>query len=765
MYFNTVKSKIILISALMLVTLSLLLSFFAYLYLQNGKTLLLRGFSYHISNFAQKINKDIIRIEDNAKDLALQGSMFNKIDKNKQMALYTSINIFNNYPHSLGGGIWFEPYQIDKTKRLYCIYIYRNKNNEVVPDEAFETEDYNYLNKSWYKEIFSEIKEGDDVAWSLPYYEKEGSNTLMVTAGSGIYEDGKLVGISTVDWEIESIIKSVSDMKPTPNSFVLFGDKDHDSIIASNDPYIDNAVLLGKPLKTLSWYNENLKNITYFTYHGKKYIPYVKILDNGMILIINIPKTELFRYLIKHVIILFGVFMLIGLTISILLYVGLKKYIDKPIEKLTEIAHKIGEGDLNTQIQIEKPMEFAKLASTFNNMTNNIKNITKERQRIESELSLAKEIQASSLPNVFPPFPDKNEFDIFAGMEPAKEVGGDFYDFYFIDDENFMFLIADVSGKGVPAALFMMTSKTLINYIAQSGLSPKEIIEVINKRICENNKQGFFITLFAGIVNIKTGKVSFINCGHNPPLVKRSDGKFKYLELDSNIVLGAFDNAQFNITEGHLESGDTIFVYTDGITEAVNASDEQYGEERLLNALNDINSDNVRDSLENIKRDVKDFAQNVAQSDDMTMLMFKYNGKYKSNNKKVYKGIACRENYKYFSEWLAQSSKNLELNQNIVDKLNLISEELYTNIFSYAYANNEGEIEVQLIKDTYNLTIIFADKGIPYNPLEKPDPDVTMPPESRDAGGLGIFIVKNSVDEISYGYLNNTNTLTMKITL
>ena len=762
MSFNTVKSKIVLISAVMLIILSILLSFFAYLYLQNGKSLLLKGFSYHISNFAQKINKDIIRIEDNAKDLALQGAMFNKIDKNKNVALFTTINIFNNYPYSLGGGIWFEPYQIDKTKRLYCLYVYRNKNNEVVPDSEFETEEYNYLGKSWYKEIKSGLTPDDNTAWSLPYYEKEGSNTLMVTAGSGIYSDGKIIGISTVDWEISSIIKSVSEMKPTPSSFALFGDKEHDSIIASTDPYIDNSSLLGKPLNTMPWYNENLKNITYFNYHGKKFIPYVKTLDNGMILVICIPKQELFYYLVKNVVILFVVFMILGLIISTLLYYGLKKYIDTPIEKLTDIAHKIGEGNLNTEIKIEKPLEFAQLADTFNNMAKDIRSITKDRQRIESELSLAKEIQASSLPNVFPPFPDKNEFNIFAGMEPAKEVGGDFYDFYFIDAENFMFLIADVSGKGVPAALFMMTTKTLINYIAQSGLEPKEMIETINRKICENNKQGFFITLFLGIVNIRTGKITYINCGHNPPLIKQNNEEFKYLELDSNIVLGAFGSSEFNIVESQLNYGDTVILYTDGITEAINSSDEQYGEKRLLQTVNRVYQNDIRAVQNNIKSDVKEFAQGVDQSDDMTMLIFKYNGKINSQ-KEIYTGTAKQENYKHFLNWLENVSNNWGLEQDIQGKLHIISEELYTNIFSYAYANHEGNVEITLEKENEKLTFIFKDNGVKYNPLEHEDPDVTLPPENRDMGGLGIFIVKNSVDEISYEYKDNTNILTMKI--
>ena len=763
MSFNTVKSKIILISALMLIILSILLSFFAFLYLENGKTLILKGFSFHISNFAERINKDIIRIEDNAKDLALQGEMFNHIDKNRDVALFTTINIFNNYPYSLGGGIWFEPNIIDPQKRWYCIYVYRNKNNEVVPDEQFETAEYDYLNKNWYKEIFPNVTEENNVAWSLPYYEKEGSNTLMVTAGAGIFDNGKRIGISTVDWEIESIIKSVSDMKPTPNSFALFGDIHHDAIIASSDPYMDNTVLLGKSLKTIPWYNENLKNITYFDYQGKKYIPYVKILDNGMILIICIPKQELFRYLVRHVILLFAAFMLIGLIISALLYIGLKRNIDTPIKKLTDIAKKIGQGNLNIEIQLEKPLEFAQLADTFNNMAKDVKTITKDRQRIESELALAKAIQTSSLPSIFPAFPDMHGFDIYAGMEPAKEVGGDFYDFYFIDDENFMFLIADVSGKGVPAALFMMTTKTLINYIAKSGLPPKEMMQTINQRICENNKQGFFITLLAGIVNVKTGKITFINCGHNPPLIKQKNNDYKYLDLDSNIVLGVFDSAEFNIYESQLNAGDTIFLYTDGITEAINTSDEQYGEERLLNTINKIHQNDIRLISDDLKADVKEFTKEAPQSDDMTILIFKYNSSEFLSDK--YVGLAKRENYQHFLSWLSNTCSQLNLDQNTISKINLISEELYTNIFSYAYPEQEGYIEVLLAKENNCLTLVFKDKGFQYNPLEKPDPDTTFPPESRELGGLGIFIVKNSVDKIDYQYEDNHNILIMKINI
>ena len=744
----------------MLVTLSLLFCSFTFLFLKNSKSLILESYFHSIAVFADNINKEILKIEDNAKDLALQGEMFYKIDKNKKMAEDAVVRLFENYEDSLGGGIWFKPYSVNKKKKLYCVYVYRNKMNKVVPDPAFETKEYNYPKQSWYVDIMPKLEEGYKIAWSLPYHEKVGSRALMVTAGSGIYYKNKLVGLSTVDWEIESIVNAVSQIKPTENSFALFADKTRDHIIATNDPYIDNNLLIGKSLYALPWYKDDLKQKTYFKYHNKKYIPYVKTLDNGMILIVNIPKHELFAILYKHVLVLFIGLMLISLTISALLYHVLKRYIDRPIDKLIQIANQIREGNLDTKIKIEKPEEFAKLAMTYSKMTEEIKNITKERERIESELSLAKAIQASTLPNVFPPFPDNTEFDIYAGMEPAKEVGGDFYDFYFIDKTHLMFLIADVSGKGVPAALFMMTAKTLINNIAQLGYSPQEMIKIINDKICSNNKHDFFVTALFGIVDINTGHLTFINCGHNPPLIKRADNSAEYLKLDSNIVMGIFGEVDFTVNEFNLNSGDTIIMYTDGITEAMNQEEELYGEERLLNIIKLNDSNDIKYLQNSIKENVREFTNNFPQSDDMTMLTFKYNG---STTKEVYKNAAKREYYEQYLTWFQNVCQKLNITPDIQYKLDLISEEIYTNISSYAYPDNDGTIEISLQKEGDLTTIQFIDSGIPFNPLERPDPNTTDFPPDRAVGGFGIFIVKNYAEKISYESVDGKNILTVTV--
>ncbi len=771
--FKTVKSKILITAIIMLTILMSAFACYTIISRMKTKQLMVQNYVFSVDKFVQDINKKIIRYEDNVLELARIGGLFYRTDKSVELTNTTIVKIFENYPESLGGGIWFEPYIVDKSQKRVCFYAFRNKENRVVLDESFSSEEYDYHNQGWYKQIMSKVTPENNIAWSEPYYENQGSNTLMITVGAGIYVNGKLIGVSTVDWEISTIIDDVSKMKPLErtfsmyekgneikNSFALFGNKDDDYIIATSDPYLDNDKLIGHSLKEIPWYADNLYWITYITYHNKKYIPFYKTLRNGMVLVVCVPKWEMFREIDKFYINMFVVLLLIGVIIPALLYFSMNRYIINPIEKLKDIANKISSGE-DVNIKIEKPEEFAQLADTYDKMTNDIKSITHERARINSELSIAKSIQASSLPNVFPPFPDKKEFDIFGSMEPAKEVGGDFYDFYFIDDTKFMFLIADVSGKGVPAALFMMTVKTLINNLSQIHDNPKELIENINKKICETNKEGFFVTMLAGIADVKTGELNIINCGHNLPLIKRQNGSYEYLELNSNMPLGIFDNADYEIYNTVMNPGDIIYTYTDGVTEATNTNNELYGEQRLYECLNNIKETKPITIAENIKNSIQEYTDLAPQSDDITMLIFKYNGVTGVNNMKTYRQLVTQENYKSFYTWLHDACKEWNINDDLTNKLDMCAEEIFANVAFYAYPEKQGIIDVTLNKSGNNIVFEFKDEGIEYNPLKKPDPDITLPPEDRPIGGLGIYMVKNLVDEIYYKRESNNNVLTL----
>jgi len=253
----------------------------------------------------------------------------------------------------------------------------------------------------------------------------------------------------------------------------------------------------------------------------------------------------------------------------------------------------------------------------------NLKAETQARERIESELRIAQEIQASMLPSVFP---QKKEFEIFAMMDPAKEVGGDFYDFFFVDDKRLCFVIGDVSGKGVPAALFMAISKTLIKTEAKQGLSTDEILSVVNSILCQDNQTCLFVTVFCAILNIETGEVEFSNGGHNPPLVCDSNGCYDFIKMACGFVIGVMDKITCENQRLFLKPGDTIFLYTDGVTEAMDPEKKQFSEERLRARLIALKDKNIKDIVQALREEVSVFARGEQQSDDITMLALRYKG-------------------------------------------------------------------------------------------------------------------------------------------
>ena len=267
------------------------------------------------------------------------------------------------------------------------------------------------------------------------------------------------------------------------------------------------------------------------------------------------------------------------------------------------------------------------LELTIKRYSENLKAETAARERIESELRIAHDIQNSMLPRVFPPFPQRKEFDIFATMDPAKEVGGDFYDFFFVDKNKLCVVIGDVSGKGVPAALFMAISKTLFKTQALRGLSPKEIMTTVNDTLCLDNQMCMFVTVFFLILDTQTGEAEYCNGGHNPPLLCTQDGCFEFINVPKGFVVGAMENLQCEDKKLIFKPNDTIFLYTDGVTEAMNPKRELFSESRLKQGLAIVKDNGLQDIVASMRREIRNHAQDEPQSDDITMLLLRYNGK------------------------------------------------------------------------------------------------------------------------------------------
>ena len=311
------------------------------------------------------------------------------------------------------------------------------------------------------------------------------------------------------------------------------------------------------------------------------------------------------------------------------------KRIVKPLEAITRRVSSLGGDDL--QFFVEKEYrtgdEIEVLAESFANLSAKtlryvaeVKRVTAEKERIGAELQMATEIQASQLPRLFPPFPTRTEFDIFASMDPAKEVGGDFYDFYLVDDDHIALVMADVSGKGVPAALFMMVSRVLIKSRLQSGETPSEALKNVNNQLCEGNNAGFFVTVWLAVLEISTGKGIAANAGHEHPALRRANGPYELVTYRHSVAVAAMEDVPFKQHEFQLHPGDSVFVYTDGVAEATNENKELFGTDRMLAALNKDPNAIPQQVLKNVQEAIDSFVAGAEQFDDITMLCLKYNG-------------------------------------------------------------------------------------------------------------------------------------------
>lgn len=298
-------------------------------------------------------------------------------------------------------------------------------------------------------------------------------------------------------------------------------------------------------------------------------------------------------------------------------------FISDKDEQKQEIS-KIAQLDIQTNDEMETlTLSIKKMEQDINQYIDNLQRVTAEKERIGAELNVARSIQASMLPCIFPPFPDREEFDIYAIMNPAKEVGGDFYDFFLVDESHLAVVMADVSGKGVPAALFMVIAKTLIKNYAQLVDEPAQVFVKANQQLCENNDAGMFVTAFMGILDLQTGMFSFVNAGHNPPLICHAGGDYEWLTMHRGFVLAGFETTKYVTEQVQLQKGDVFFTYTDGVTEAMNPQHELFSDPKLQMTLNQTKDMSVEETLHYVRDQVSVFANGAEQADDITMLAFK----------------------------------------------------------------------------------------------------------------------------------------------
>ena len=487
------------------------------------------------------------------------------------------------------------------------------------------------------------------------------------------------------------------------------------------------------------------------------------------ILCVQRPMQELATGRRGYVFLVVTATVLLAALEIVLLTLYLRSQVVRPLKKVVDEARRFAiEGTAAPEKisgKISRISEISDLATAIGKMEGDtleyVKTLTlatAEKEKMGTELQVASLIQESMLPSEFPPFPDRKEFDLYAAMKPAKEVGGDFYDFYFIDDDHLAMVIADVSGKGIPAALFMMVTKIILKERALAGGTPAEVLEFVNDRICSNNVAEMFVTVWLGILELSTGRMIAANAGHDDPAICKKDGKFAIVKNKHGMVIGGFRECKYKNFEILLEPGDKIFLYTDGLPEATDASKKMFKLEGMVSALNECSAEGPENILSYMWNKTCEFVGDAPQFDDLTMLCVEYKGYFGRSLTLPAKEDNLVKAQKFIENILVGfGASKAEIN-----RIATAFEEIFVNVCCYAYGEETGEVGIFATVRGGMFSLSVSDSGRKYDPMSREDPDVTLSAEDRDIGGLGIFMTKKLMDNVYYEYKDGKNILTME---
>ncbi len=548
-----------------------------------------------------------------------------------------------------GSAVAFEPHSFDETLRWYAPYWFKSKTG--ITYQQLGSDSYDYYTKDWYhlpKVLKAPV-------WTDPYFDEGGGNTMMTTHSRPFFERGassvapRVRGIVTADLSLDWLTTLVHDVQVSPTGYCFIISDTGRFVTHPNPEFImsESMFSLAEELHDPTLRTIGLAMIQEekgFTEIGRAFsgdeafLAYARIESPGWSLGAVFPKKELLAELNRlhreTALLAAG-----GLILLLMVSWLVARSIAQPLRRMAAATAKVAHGDLDIDLSdIQRQDEVGQLARSFSAMAQDLKKYIKDltettaaKQRIESELSIAADIQRSMLPSVFPAFPDRDEFDIYAVMHPAKEVGGDFYDFFFLDKDHLCVVIGDVSGKGVPAALFMTVTKYLIEATAILDEPLDLILTRINRHLARNNESCMFVTIFMGILNVKTGEFVYGNAGHNSPLLWDKDNPPGFLEAPGGPVVGVMDDAEFTMDRLTFKPGTVLLAYTDGVTEAFSADGIVFSDERLLKVVIPVREKPVKDITEDLLSEISSFCVGAPQADDITILALGFGPRAPSN--------------------------------------------------------------------------------------------------------------------------------------
>ena len=596
---------------------------------------------------------------------------------------------------------------------LFSPYVFRNPEGGLTY-RSLATEEYDYPSQEWFTKPL-QLEKG---YWSEPYIDEGGGDMLMTTYSVPIYDyKGRLAAVLTADLSLDWLTELVNNVKVYPDAFSIMLSRSGRIMVSPAESLVMK--------KTVNEYISGLDDTTGLgdlsdkllsgesgsidiKYKGvTSYVYFAPVERTGWSMSIVIPGNEIYSSLRKMgMMVLF--LQILGLLMLVLM---LRSFF---IEQLR-----------------------------FNDLD-------KKRQKMQGELQIATGIQMSMVPKTFPPFPERNDLDMASTIDPAKEVGGDLYDF-FIRDEKLFFCVGDVSGKGIPAALVMAVTRTTFRNLSATEDSPGRIVKAMNDNLSSMNESNMFVTFFCGVLDLAKGHLRYCNAGHNPPLILSN--AISQLPVVPNLPLGVLGGMEFEEQETDFAFDDALFIYTDGLTEAENSKHELYGEQRMKASLSGRKS--AKDHLDSIRRSVAEFVGDAPQSDDLTLLFIHYLPA--SMTLTLDNEVAQISRLPEFVEKAVKESK---LDASLTDSINLALEEAVTNVILYAYPEGTpGKVNIDVAVTDKALYFTISDKGKPFDPTARQEVDIEADVEDRPIGGLGIHLVRNIMDEVRYERRGDKNVL------
>lgn len=696
----------------------------------------------------------------------------------------------------VGSIVALPPHRMNPREKFFAAYSFRDSLGRITSSQV-GNENYDYTCMDWYL-VPRLLKKP---YWSDPYFDTGAGNIIMCTYAKPLFApDSTFLGVLTADLPSDWLSGKVNSIKPYPSSYNLLIGKDGAYIVHTDPQRILRETILTAtyemPDTTVRFIGREMVSghrgsVRLQNDDTTSMVYYTPIPSSGWSVSMVCPVRDIQAGTYRLAKTLIGI-LTVALVLIFLIANLVIERISRPLHAFSESARKIAGGNFNAPLpEIRSRDEMLMLKQSFEYMqtslTRYIEELTRTtslKERIESELKIAREIQMSMIPKIFPPFPNREGLDIYAYLKPAKEVGGDLYDF-FIDGDRLCFAVGDVSGKGIPASLFMAVTRSIFRSVAGAQRTPSAIIRTMNNAMSDGNDANMFVTLFIGILDLRTGRIQYCNAGHNPPVLLRPDGTAELLEVSAatGVPVGIFPD--FPYTDGAFDLGprDRLILYTDGVTEAENRKAALYGEDRLLDTIRrNAGSPSIKDLLNRLVADIEAHVGEAPQSDDITVMILKNQpdkpagelpdkpaGELPEQTAAAspLRKITLRNEISQLArltEWVHAVCAQSGLNATQTNNINLALEEAATNIILYAYPESDGsrDFTVESERDGDTLLWRLTDGGTPFDPTAKEDADLSLGVEERPIGGLGIFLVKQLTDQVEYARINDLNVLTIK---